>query len=66
MSAEEQTVYALGARLGVTATTVEAMSHREVAGWLRFFGWSGAASANDDALPLAQVPADTLRRMFPG
>ena len=67
MSADERVLFAIGARLGLTAATVEGMSTREVDGWIRFFGWRGAASANDDdALPLGQVPRETLRQMFPG
>jgi hypothetical protein len=67
MSAGVRTLFAVGARLGVTITTVEAMSNRELQGWVDYFNEVERASgADDDAVDLAQLSDAQKRAMFGG
>lgn len=65
MSAERRVVFALGARLGMSAAAIEALSARELAGWLEFFNKQQRGAANDaDAVPLEQLTRAQRRAMF--
>jgi hypothetical protein len=62
-------VFRLAERLGRTACEVEAMSAREVGGWLAHFRRTraeqmDAADDDDDAIELHTLDRATLRGMF--
>jgi hypothetical protein len=69
--AHAELVFALAARLGRTAAEVEALSAREVRGWLAHFRRAAHAAdqaargeADDGALDLRAVDRATLRAAF--
>jgi len=64
MSAERRLIFALGARLGISAAAVERLSAREVAGWVEFFNAHEQASANDGAVDLSRLSREERRAMF--
>jgi hypothetical protein len=61
-------VFTLAARIGCTVTVLEAMSEREVSGWLAHFNSADqarvAAAANDGAIDIAALDRRALRAMF--
>lgn len=62
MPADVRVLFALGARLHMSAAAVERLSAREIAAWVDFFSPS---SANDDgATDLRHLTRDELRAMF--
>lgn len=67
MSAARRAMFIVAHQLGMSVAALEGLSNREVQGWLEFFGQQIAArsAANDDAIPLASLSRDELRRMFP-
>lgn len=67
MSAEQRVIFALGARLHMSAAAIEGLSRREVLGWLEFYESAHAAqatAANDGAVPVSSLSRDQLRAMF--
>jgi hypothetical protein len=56
-------LFALGARLHMSAARVERMSVREVSGWIDFFTEQAAAS-NDGAMDVSTLSRAQLRAMF--
>ena len=56
-------LFALGARLSMSAAAVERLSAREIAGWVDYFS-SAAPAPQDDALDVAQLSRAQLRSMF--
>lgn len=66
-AAHARLVFALAARLQVSAAGLEALSAREVGGWITHF--NAQADADDDgvddgAIDLATLDRGTLRAMF--
>ena len=65
MSAECRVVFALGARLHMSAAAVEQLSTREIAAWVEFFSAAAAASAPDDgAVDLSTLSREQRRALF--
>jgi hypothetical protein len=69
MSARQaRLVFSLAARLGRTAVELEALSAREVGGWIDHFRAVDAGSpgdgANDGAIDMATLDRGALRSMF--
>lgn len=65
MSAGVRLLFALGARLHMSAAAVEHLSAREVAGWVEFFQAEQSA-APPDAPDVHSLSRAELRAMFPG
>jgi hypothetical protein len=67
MSASEQIVFGIAARLGRFAHEVQALSAREVDAWVRYFQACEAARGPDaDALDLRSLTPEQRRAIFPG
>jgi hypothetical protein len=65
MSAEARTLFAIGARLGMSVASVERLSTRELVGWVEFFArTNGRDAANDGATELQTLSREQLRAMF--
>jgi hypothetical protein len=66
MSAHDELVFGLAARLGCFAHQVEALSAREVAGWLKHFRREAAreAAAAEGAVDLAELTPEQRRALF--
>lgn len=62
MSAPVRLLFALGARLHMSAAAVEQLSAREVVGWVEFFS---TPAATDDGVPdIHTLSRAQLRTMF--
>jgi len=59
-------MFAIAERLHLTVTAVEAMSAREVQGWVDYWQQPAAPAPDDDAIDLATLSPQALRSMFPG
>lgn len=64
MSADARLVFALGARLCMSAAAVERLSLREVLGWVEFFSGEATPDVDADALDPHTVSRTALKAMF--
>jgi hypothetical protein len=65
MSAPEvRILFALGARLHMSAASVEALSMREIAAWVDYFNQGAAGNDEDGAIDVATLSRAQLRAMF--
>jgi hypothetical protein len=64
MTSDVRVIFALGARLHMSAAAVERLSAREVAAWVDYFT-PGAEDVVDDGVPeVRNLTRDELRAMF--
>ncbi len=63
MPGDTRILFALGARLHMSAARVERLSTREIAGWVQFFGEAQAAPV-DDVPEVQTLTRAQLRGMF--
>jgi hypothetical protein len=65
MPPDARVLFALGERLHMSVVAVEAMSVREVLGWVEYFGAQAEAQrAPDDAVDMSKLSKTQLRAMF--
>jgi len=57
-------LFALGARLHMSAAAVERLSTRELVAWVDFFNEGAAPAAGDDARELSTLSRAQLKAMF--
>jgi len=59
-------MFAIAERLHQPVSVVEAMSAREVQGWVDYWQQPAAPADDDDAIDMATLSPKQLRSMFPG
>jgi hypothetical protein len=64
MPGEVRIVFALGARLHMSAAAVEQLSAREIAAWVEYFSAPTAGAPDDGAIDLARLSRAERRALF--